>query len=261
MKWDPKQYDNAKAPQIDAGRELIALAQVREDDSILDLGCGTGKLTIELARMASNGNVIGIDSSDEMLSKAGEVSAETGNMHVMKVPAQSMVFDEEFDLVFSNSAFQWIKEQEDVIARSYKALRPRGRIAVQMPAKDYCWTMTENIQSAIAALGLDKKFNRMESPWRFPLKEEMHGFLKDAGFGNINIFYRDYVLLFESINDVLGWGVSAGLRPFLAPLSKKKQERFKYSFAIGFENYRTERGIEFNFRRIFAFAEKNKEGK
>jgi trans-aconitate 2-methyltransferase len=256
MKWDARQYDNAKAPQIDAGRELIAMAKVRENDSILDLGCGTGRLTVELARIAFKGNVIGIDPSDEMLSKAREVSDDFGNMNVMKLPAQSMDFVKEFDLVFSNSALQWINEQEDVIALSYRALKPSGRIAVQMPARDFCWTMSENIQSAIAALGLDKKFNKMELPWRFPLKEEMHVLLKDAGFVNINTFYKDYVLMFESINDVLEWGVSSALRPFLAPLSTKKQERFKYAFAMGFENYRTARGIEFNFRRLFAFAEK-----
>ncbi|MBI5056665.1 MAG: methyltransferase domain-containing protein [Nitrospirae bacterium] len=256
MKWDAEQYDLTHAPQIDAGMELIDRAKVREDDCVLDLGCGTGKLTVELARLAARGNVIGIDPSDEMLSKAREVSADLGNMHLLKIPAQSMDFEKEFDLVFSNSALQWIKEQEDVVARAHRALKPYGRLAVQMPAKDFCWTLSENIQSAIAALGLDEKFNRMESPWRFPLKEELYGFLKDAGFGNINVSYKDYVLLFDSINDVLKWGVSAALRPYLAPLSEKKQERFKYAFAMGFENYRTKRGIEFNFRRLFAFADK-----
>ena len=56
MKWDAEKYDSTKAPQIDAGRELITMAQVRNTDSILDIGCGTGKLTVELANLASNGN-------------------------------------------------------------------------------------------------------------------------------------------------------------------------------------------------------------
>ncbi|MBI5409159.1 MAG: methyltransferase domain-containing protein [Nitrospirae bacterium] len=256
MKWDAEMYDSAKSPQTDAGRELIALAKVREDDSILDLGCGAGRLTIELAKLAHKGNIVGIDPSQDMLGRAREKASSMDNILLLNIPAQDLDLKEEFDLVFSNSAFQWIKEQEDVIARAYGALKPNGRIAVQMPAKDFCWTMTENIHSAIAALGLEKKYNKMESPWRFPLKEEMHGFFRDAGFVNIDVFYKDYMLLFEGVNEVLEWGVSAGLRPFLAPLSKKKQERFKYAFAMGFENYRTEKGIEFSFRRLFAFAEK-----
>lgn len=55
---------------------------------------------------------------------------------------------------------------------------------------------------------------------------------------------------------MLEWGLAAALRPYLTLLSEKRQERFKYAFAIGFENYRTEKGIEFDFRRLFALAEK-----
>jgi trans-aconitate methyltransferase len=104
--------------------------------------------------------------------------------------------------------------------------------------------------------GLDSKYRKMQSPWRFPLKEEFRGFLRNAGFKNADVCYRDYTFLFESTNAVLDWGVSAALRPFLALLSKRKQERFKYAFAMGFENYRTAKGIEFSFKRLFALAEK-----
>lgn len=235
MRWDAEKYDSAKSPQTDAGRELIEMAKVKEDDSILDLGCGTGKLTIELAKLARKGKVIGIDPSSEMLDRAREKTSSMTNVSLLNIPAQDLDFNEEFNLVFSNSAFQWIKEQKDVIMRVFRALKPCGKITAQMPAKDFCWAMTQNIHSAICALGLEKKYNKMDSPWRFPLKEDMRGFLKDAGFVNINVFCKDYTLLFENVNDVIGWGVSAGLRPFLAPLSKKKQERFNYAFAMGFE--------------------------
>jgi ubiquinone/menaquinone biosynthesis C-methylase UbiE len=69
MKWDAEKYDSVKAPQVDAGRELIEMANVCDTDSILDIGCGTGKLTIELARLASKGYIVGIDPSEEMLEK------------------------------------------------------------------------------------------------------------------------------------------------------------------------------------------------
>jgi len=256
MKWDAEKYDLTHAPQVDVGRELIEMAGVRAGDSILDIGCGTGTLTFELARLAHKGKVIGIDPSIEMLDRAKDKCSSFSNISLFNIPAQALEFQKEFDLVFSNSTFQWIKEQEDVMVRAYRALKPDGRIAVQMPAMDFCWTLTENIHSAIVALGLEKKYNKMESPWHFPLKEETDRFLKDAGFRNINVFYKDYTLLFGSVNEVLAWGVSAALRPYLALLSEKKQERFKYAFAMGFENYRTEKGIEFNFRRLFAFAEK-----
>lgn len=256
MKWDAGMYDATHSPQTDVGRELIAMSCVKADDSILDIGCGTGTLTIELARLAHKGKVVGIDPSIEMLEKAREKALSASNIALINIPAQKLDFKKEFDLIYSNSALQWVKEQEDVIARSYNALRGNGRVAIQMPAKDFCWELMENIHGAISALGLESKYKKMESPWRFPIKEELAGFLKDAGFVNINVFYKDYTLVFESINDVLEWGVSAALRPYLALLNGKRQERFKYAFAMGFENYRTEKGIEFGFRRLFAIAEK-----
>lgn len=68
------------------------MAKVRDTDSILDIGCGTGKLTIELARFASKGSVTGIDPSQEMLQKAKEVSGDVKNIRLIHIPAQSMDF-------------------------------------------------------------------------------------------------------------------------------------------------------------------------
>ncbi len=256
MRWDAEKYDSTHGPQIDVGLKLIETANIKANESILDIGCSTGRLTCELARLAHKGRVVGVEPSPEMFDKAREVASSIDNVLIINIPAQEMDFKNEFDLVYSNSAFQWIKEQEDVIERSYKALRKNGRIAVQLPAKDFCWAMMDNIYSAIASIGLESKYKKMESPWRFPLKEEMESALKDSGFLNVKAYYKEYTLLFENVNDVLGWGESAGLRPFLAPLNEKKQQRFKYAFAMGFENYRTEKGIEFQFRRLFAFGEK-----
>lgn len=256
MRWDAVQYDSMHSPRTDAGMELISMAGVRAEDCVLDIGCGTGRLTCELARLADRGVVVGIDPSPEMLNKAKERASSTGNVFLMKIPAQEMGFVNEFDLAYSNSALQWVKEQEDVIARTHRALRPGGGVAFQLPAKDFCWALTDSIYSAINALGLGSKYEKMEPPWRFPLKEEIAGLLRDTGFSKVETFYKDYTFVFGSINDVLGWGVSAALRPYLAPLPPRKQERFKYAFAMGFENYRTGEGIEFGFRRLFALAEK-----
>jgi len=256
MRWDAERYDSVKAPQVDAGRELITMSKVRETDSILDIGCGTGKLTLELAGLASNGFVVGIDPSNEMLEKAKTVSARVKNMCLIQTHAQSMDFAGRFDLAFSNSALQWIKEQQQVIDLVYKALKQGGRIAFQLPSKDFCKEFFDYTGKAIAILGFKRFFINWEPPWHLPAKEGYMKILRDAGFYNINVFCRNDRIVFESINDVLDWWASAGLRPFMEPLSEKEKEYFKYAFAMSFENNRTERGIEFDFTRLFAFAEK-----
>ncbi len=257
MKWDAEKYDSTKAPQIDAGKELIAMAKVRDADSILDIGCGTGKLTIEIARLAPKGFVVGIDPSEEMLEKARTVSNQVKNISLIQIPAQSMDFNERFDLVFSNSALQWVKEQQQVMESVYRSLKHKSRIAFQLPADNFCKEFFNYTKNAIDILQYEKFFANWKSPWYFPTDEEYKGKLKAAGFKNINVFYKDYRLVFENINDILEWWASAGLRPYLAALPEREQEYFKYSFAMNFENNRTDRGIELNFRRLFTFAEKS----
>jgi len=256
MKWDAAKYDAVKAPQIDAGRELIVMAGVREADSILDLGCGTGKLTVELARLASKGSIVGIDPSREMLDKAREVSTGMENIRLMQLAAQAMNFADEFDLVFSNSALQWIREQEEVIKRIYRSLKKNGRLFFQVPGENFCREFFSYTKEAIAALELERFYTTWESPWRFLSQEEYASLLHDAGFRNVKIFYRDYELRFSDIASILAWWASAGLRPYLEPLPEKEQEQFKQAFADLFERNRTDNGIEFNFWRIFASARK-----
>ena len=256
MKWDAQMYDTVKAPQVDAGRELISIANVKDSDSILDLGCGTGKLTMELSRLLLNGNVKGIDPSKEMLDNARERCNSSRKISILMIPAQSMKFENEFDLVFSNSALHWVKEQQMVLKLVYDSLRDSGRIAFQLPAKDFCREFIEYTGKAIETLGYEEFYRDWETPWYLPSKKEYMPLLEDAGFENIKVYYRDYALVFESINEVLGWWSSAGLIPFLEQLPERERKYFKYAFAMNFENNRTDKGIEFNFRRLFAFGEK-----
>jgi trans-aconitate 2-methyltransferase len=256
MKWDAEKYDAVKAPQVDAGRELVSLARVREDEAILDLGCGTGMLTVELARLTSKGHVVGLDPSGEMLDKAKGASTGIKNVRYVQAPAQVMSFSGEFDLVFSNSAIQWIKEQEDVMKRVHDSLKPGGRIAIQAPARNFCLEFSMYTAETIEQLGLERYYTAWTSPWRFPGKEQFEALLSDTGFDAVKVFNRDYRLKFIDTSAVLAWWASAGLRPYLEPLPEDDQHRFKAVFAERFERNRADHGIEFGFRRLFAFGER-----
>jgi len=256
MKWDAEKYDAVKAPQIDAGRELIGLARVRKNDAILDLGCGTGKLTVELARQALKGRVTGLDPSPEMLDKARTASEGLQNLRLLQLPAQTMEFESEFDLVFSNSALHWVKDQGDVAGRVHRSLRKGGRIAFQVPAKGFCGEFFDYVGEAISSLGYERFFYNWHSPWHFPAQEEYETMLIERGFQSPKVYYRDYHLAFDTVPEVVNWWSSAGLRPYLSALPVTGQEHFKDAFGECFERNRTARGIEFEFRRLFAFAEK-----
>ncbi len=80
--------------------------------------------------------------------------------------------------------------------------------------------------------------------------------LRGSGFIGTEVTLWEQRYVFPSVNDVLGWLLSTGLRPYLARLPEREQERFKYAFAMRFEDQRTDRGIEVMLRRLFAIAKK-----
>ncbi len=116
--------------------------------------------------------------------------------------------------------------------------------------------MCEYTGKAMETPGCEEYFREWEPPWYMPTKKEYTSLLENAGFDKIKVYYRDYELLFDSTDEVLGWWSSAGLIPFLEQLPESRRNSFKQAFAMNFENNRTDRGIEFKFRRLFAFAEK-----
>lgn len=256
MKWDAALYDEVKVPQFEAGWELVRMAEVRPADSILDLGCGTGSLTAVLASPAPAGRVVGMDASAEMLEEAGKRAEAVENMETVLLPAESMGFREEFDLVFSNSALQWIREQEKVLALVYRALKPAGRIAFQLVARDFCPEFLCYTAEAIDALHIGRFFDGWETPWFQPTKEEYEMLLEKTGFASVEVSCRDSTMLFEGMNEAVGWFSATALRPFLARLPQAEQGRFVYAVAMRFENHRTGRGIEFSLKRLFARARK-----
>ena len=256
MNWDAAQYDAVKAPQIDAGKELIVLAKVRENDAILDLGCGTGKLTIEIARLAPRGSVVGIDPSDDMLAKARTTTSGAGNLRLIKTHAEDIDFIDRFDLAFSNSALHWVKDQPRAVSRTYRALKRGGRIAFQFPAQNFCREFFISVDFAVSSLGYERFYRGWRSPWLFPTCEEFKSLLFRTGFSSVEVYEREYHLAFTDLDEVIRWWSSAGLRPYLAALPAVGQSYFADAFAKGFEKYRTEKGIEFDFRRLFAFAKK-----
>ncbi len=255
MKWDAEKYDRVNIQQFESGMELTRLADVRKHDLILDLGCGTGKITSELANLTPEGHVVGIDSSVEMISRARDRCSDINNVTFHIIPAQAMSFTDAFDLVYSNLALQWIRERHKVAGLMYQSLTPGGRIAIHIPGRDFCPGFFDCINYAIQDQGIGQLHRKIQSTWYLPGKEEYEIFLRIMGFTNVHADYKEYTLHFQSITEVADWW-SPALIPFMEPLDENSRARFRYAFAMNSEKYRHENGIEFKLNRIFASGEK-----
>lgn len=129
--WNPKQYERFAAERSQPFYDLMSLLEPCGGANVVDIGCGTGKLTAELHAHLGASETIGVDSSVSMLAEA-----PVGIPGLSFDVRDGAVFEHhrEFDVVFSNAALQWMPKHHDVICRWGEALKPGGQIAIQMPS-------------------------------------------------------------------------------------------------------------------------------
>src|SRR5919198_636143 len=130
MPWDPTQYHKFQAERSAPFFDLLSLVEIRPNLKVVDLGCGTGELTRQLADALPNSDVTGIDSSASMLEKAS--SFESPSLHFMQGDQAQLAG--EWDLIFSNAALQWSENHAELIPSLYTKLAAGGQIAVQVPS-------------------------------------------------------------------------------------------------------------------------------
>jgi trans-aconitate 2-methyltransferase len=154
---------------------------VERTDDVLDLGCGTGHLAQEI-RVLTDGRVAGIDLSPEMIALAREAAPQ--GIEFVTGPAEELHMPGEFDAILCNSAFQWFTDEPRALANCFAALRPGGRMAMQVPARhEYCPTFVR----AVATLATDPRtretWARWRTPWTFYETADEYGRLfTEAGF-------------------------------------------------------------------------------
>jgi trans-aconitate methyltransferase len=171
--WNAGLYDDKHSFVWKMGAGLLELLEAKASEHILDLGCGTGHLTSQIA--ATGARVVGIDKSPEMIQQARE---KYPALRFEVMDAREIPFPEQFDAVFSNATLHWITEPERVITGIAKVLRPGGRFVAEFGGKGNVGELVTAVQRAWANLGLP---GPLENPWYYPGIAEYSGLLERHG--------------------------------------------------------------------------------
>ena len=142
--WNPASYESSHSFVWEYGADLLTLLEPRPGERILDVGCGTGHLTARIAE--SGAGVWGIDSSPAMVAQARQ---NYPRLHFQLADAQNYRATEAFDAVFSNAALHWMPDADGVAASIAHALRPGGRLILEMGGRGNVATIDRAIQTAI----------------------------------------------------------------------------------------------------------------
>lgn len=181
MEWNSSLYDAKHDFVAEYGKDLLSFVPHNANQTILDLGCGTGTLTCQLAGLCNN--VVGVDSSEAMIRTARE---NYKNIEFSVCDALALPFDECFDVVFSNAVFHWINNHDSLLKNINKALKPRGLLICEFGAKGNVSAIENAFVSAYGSLGY--KYN---SKFNFATAEDFLHTIENNGFDSEQIYVYD----------------------------------------------------------------------
>jgi trans-aconitate 2-methyltransferase len=219
--WNPQQYDRFRAERAQPFRDLLAMVQPRPGMLAVDLGCGTGDMTLELHRALGARETLGLDNSASMLAKAPRTEGlrfEQGDIAVFAARGR-------FDLVFSNAALHWVPDHPALLRRLTAALAPGGQLAVQMPMNDEHPSHQTAFELARAP-----EFRRLLNGFerRAPLLEPVQyaSWLHKLGFALQHVRLHIYTHLLDDRSQVIEWVRGALLTDYQKRLAPADFERF-----------------------------------
>ncbi|QLH80758.1 class I SAM-dependent methyltransferase [Halosimplex pelagicum] len=175
--WDPESYDDDTGFVHEYGGSVVESLDPRPGEAVLDLGCGTGHLTADIAeRVGDSGVAVGVDASTEMVERARETYP---NLRFAVADAREYAPDRSFDAAFSNAALHWIPrdDQPAVAERVAALLEPGGRFVAELGGSG-------NVSAVVDATlaELRERGHEVEHPWYFPTVGEHAAALEAAGF-------------------------------------------------------------------------------
>lgn len=184
QQWNPELYQSRHSWAWQYGRDLLQFLAAKTGERVLDVGCGTGQLTAEIAE--SGAEVVGIDASAEMVASARK---NFPKFRFEVHDAAAIPYVNEFDAVFSNASLHWVADQENAIAGIARSLKPAGRFVFEMGGLGNIRTIWTSVMQALRELGIENP--EQLSPWHFPSIGEYAALLESHGFR------VDFAVLFE----------------------------------------------------------------
>ena len=178
--WDAESYDAISDPQFSWGMEVLERLDLRGDETVLDAGCGSGRVAEQLAQRLPAGRLIAVDASEAMIAKARERLGDEASY--LLTDLSELEIDEPVDLIFSTATFHWILDHERLFERLHAALRPGGRLVAQCGGEGNVAEHARAIAAVATRPEFAPYFDGMTLMWNFAAPAETERRLLDTGF-------------------------------------------------------------------------------
>jgi trans-aconitate methyltransferase len=226
-KWDASFYAANSGAQLLWAKDLLDKLNLKGNENLLDIGCGDGKITAEIAYRLQMGSVIGIDSSAEMINFAVNnfPKEKFPNLDFILLDARNLTSVEEFDFIFSNAVLHWIKDHRSLLKSIYIALKDKGRILLQMGGKGNGADVMKAAGTVIKSVQWKSYFSNFINPYGFYNDIEYKEWLLEAGFviDNVQLIPKD--MEHNGREGLTGWFRSTWL-PFIERVPENLKDKF-----------------------------------
>jgi trans-aconitate 2-methyltransferase len=221
--WDAGVYHRVSNPHVVWADALLDRLELTGDETVIDAGCGSGRVTRMLLDRLPRGRVIAVDSSPEMIAHARAELDERADVRAADLAELRLEPGEHADAVFSSAVFHWIPDHDALFAALAAALRPGGRIVTQCGGQGNIAAVHAGVLEAARDAGLAARFVGWAGPWNFASPEETERRLTEAGFEDIQCWLEPWPIVPDEPRAYLE---TVCLGPFLERLGADEQQPF-----------------------------------
>jgi len=234
-RWDPKDYSRHSSVQESWARELISKLRLKGSERVLDIGCGDGKVTAQIADCLPRGSVLGIDSSPDMIGFAGNsFTDKAANLDFQCIDVCSMDFTDEFDVVFSNAALHWVPDHAPVLRRIVRSLKSSGKILLQMAGKGNASAILDTMDRLIGQGRWSAYFHEFSFPYAFYSDEDYYSLVEAAGLVPVRVELIPKIMTHNGREGLTGWIRTTWL-PYIERIPVDLRDNFIEALTDDFE--------------------------
>ncbi|HEY8038958.1 MAG TPA: methyltransferase domain-containing protein [Polyangiaceae bacterium] len=196
--WDAKVYERVSEPQFRWGQRVLERLPLRDDEAVLDAGCGAGRLTELLADRVPRGRVVALDASEGMLERARLRLSRFGDrVTFVKADLAKHVERPAVDAVFSTATFHWVLEHDALFSSIHASLKPGGALIAQCGGAGNLTRLRGRTARLRASAEYAPLFADFREPWHYATPEETRRRLERTGFVDARAWLEPAATPFE----------------------------------------------------------------
>lgn len=220
--WDATTYDRVADPQTRWGTAVLDRLPLQGDETVIDAGCGTGRVTQHLLRRLPRGSVVALDASAAMLEEARRRLAGDERVHFVHANLLSLTAEDigdaaPADAVFSTATFHWVLDHDRLFANLASVLRPGGRLVAQCGARGNI----DGLTAVVRSLGVDRP-----GSWLYASADDTMRRLRDTGFTDVEVWTNQEPTPFDTAAELRDFLEAVCLRECVALMADRQREDF-----------------------------------